>query len=76
MADGDRKAPPPRPGVSRADRLSDAGLERLRRQLTHGARPSEAVLRQWILRYGDEARRLIDAHAASVPGRPDRDDRD
>jgi hypothetical protein len=57
----DRRPPQPCPGISRPDRLSDAGLERLRRQLESGARPSEQVLRQWVRRYGDAAQRLIDA---------------
>lgn len=61
MADDDARSLP-RPGIARPDRLSEAGLERLRRQLESGARPSEPVLRQWVKRYGDAARRLIDAY--------------
>lgn len=62
---GDRE-----PGISRDQRLGDEGLERLRRQLANGARPSELVLAQWVRRYGEAAQRLIDAHldAGDAPG--------
>ena len=49
----------PVPGVSRTQRLSDEGLRRLVRQLESGAGISDQILRQWIQRYGDEARKLI-----------------
>ncbi len=49
----------PVPGISRARRLSDEGLQRLTQQLESGAGISDQVLRQWIRRYGDQARRLI-----------------
>ena len=49
----------PVPGISRTQRLSDEGLRRLARQLESGAGISDQVLRQWIRRYGDQARRLI-----------------
>jgi len=52
----------PDPGVSREQRISDDGLERLRKQLDHGARIARPVLQQWIKRYGDAARKLIEQH--------------
>jgi hypothetical protein len=52
----------PRPGVSRADRLSDEGLQRLQRQLASAMRVSEPVLLQWVRRYGEPAVILIEAH--------------
>ena len=50
------------PGVSRDDRISEAGLERLERQLQNAARVSDPVLSQWIRRYGEPARELIRKH--------------
>lgn len=50
------------PGVSRQDRLSDEGLQRLEKQLSAGAKISTIVLAQWIRRYGDAARELIKRH--------------
>lgn len=47
------------PGISRDDRLSDEGLQRLEKQLQHGARISDMVLRQWVKRYGDAAKQLL-----------------
>lgn len=47
------------PGVSREERISDEGLQRLEKQLQSGARISAMVLRQWIKRYGDDARKLL-----------------
>lgn len=52
----------PSPGVSRQDRLSDEGLQRLEKQLSAGAKISTIVLAQWIRRYGDAARELIKRH--------------
>lgn len=52
----------PAPGVSRNERLSAEGLERLAAQLQAGINPSAVVLAQWIRRYGDAARELIRAH--------------
>ncbi|MCW9013895.1 MAG: IS66 family transposase [Gammaproteobacteria bacterium] len=49
----------PDPGVSRANRISDEGLERLEKQLARGARISRPVLAQWIKRYGEPARNII-----------------
>ena len=53
---------PPAPGISRADRLSEEGLQRLERQLQHGSRISDPVLTQWIRRYGEPAREIIRRH--------------
>jgi hypothetical protein len=52
----------PEPGVSRAQRLSDAGLARLQQQLSSGVNMTDLVLEQWIRRYGDAARELIRKH--------------
>jgi hypothetical protein len=50
------------PGVSRENRISAAGLERLEQQLQSGSQISDPVLAQWIPRYGDAAREIIRAH--------------
>ena len=50
------------PGVSRGDRISDEGLRRLEAQLNTGSRIADAVLRQWIRRYGEPARELLRRH--------------
>jgi hypothetical protein len=50
------------PGVSRSERISDVGLDRLEKQLESGVNISSAVLAQWIKRYGDSARRIIKKH--------------
>ncbi|MEZ5541484.1 MAG: hypothetical protein R3F42_05510 [Pseudomonadota bacterium] len=55
------------PGISRSERLSSAGLERLERQLARGGQISDAVLSQWIRRYGDAARAII-ARYGRMPG--------
>lgn len=49
-----------KPGIGREQRISDAGLQRLRNQLERGAKISEPVLRQWVKRYGDDALRLLE----------------
>lgn len=49
----------PSPGVSREQRISTTGLERLERHLRDGARIGRPVLAQWIKRYGESARALI-----------------
>ena len=49
----------PIPGVSRTDRLSEEGLQRLEHHLRLGTAMQEAVLAQWIRRYGDPARAII-----------------
>jgi hypothetical protein len=50
------------PGISREHRISDEGLQRLERQLQRGGQISDAVLAQWIRRYGDAAREIIARH--------------
>ncbi|MDH3526666.1 MAG: hypothetical protein OEM43_04080 [Gammaproteobacteria bacterium] len=50
---------PGTPGISRENRLSDEGLQRLERQLSSGSQISDQVLSQWIRRYGDTARAII-----------------
>lgn len=52
----------PKPGVSRDDRITDEGLARLEKQLASGRRVSQVVLDQWIKRYGDAARAIIDKY--------------
>ena len=47
------------PGVSREQRICEEGLQRLERQLSGGRNIAPVVLRQWIRRYGDEARQLL-----------------
>lgn len=49
----------PTPGVMRNERISDEGLQRLELHLQRGAKIGDAVLAQWIRRYGDSARTLI-----------------
>lgn len=49
----------PVPGVSREDRIADAGLERLEAHLRAGTNMSKPVLAQWIRRYGERARSII-----------------
>ena len=53
---------PRTPGVSRDERLSNEGLQRLEKQLASGVRVNTPVLAQWIRRYGDEARQIIKRH--------------
>jgi hypothetical protein len=50
------------PGISRNGRLSDEGLRRLEQQLERGGQISDAVLAQWIRRYGNAAREIIARH--------------
>lgn len=57
----------PGPGVSRSDRLSDEGLNRLEKQLESGINISSKVLTQWIKRYGDSARKIIKKHHRYSP---------
>ena len=54
------------PGVSREQRISDEGLQRLQKQLQHGARINHQVLRQWVKRYGDAARDLLKDHGIEI----------
>lgn len=57
----------PEPGVSRSDRLSEAGLARLEKQLESGVNISHQVLAQWIKRYGDSAREIIQKYGRYRP---------
>lgn len=61
------------PGISRSDRSSDEGLQRLARQLQHGGQISDAVLAQWIRRYGDAARDIIARHGRLPASEPEPD---
>jgi len=47
------------PGVSREQRISEEGLKRLEKQLSLGVRINTDVLKQWVRRYGDAARKLL-----------------
>ena len=47
------------PGVSRAERLSDEGLQRLEKQLARGSKINVSVLTQWVRRYGEPAKEII-----------------
>lgn len=58
----------PRPGIERERRLGDAGLRRLEAQLARGTRLSDAVLAQWLRRYGEAARQLLRSHGCYHPG--------
>jgi hypothetical protein len=60
------RADPPRPGVSREQRISAEGLQRLGRQLQSGAMPSRPVLMQWVRRYGEDALDLLRAHGVDT----------
>ena len=58
---------PGKPGVSRGNRLSEEGLQRLERQLRAGSQISDQVLAQWIKRYGDPARAMIREYNRYTP---------
>ncbi len=47
------------PGISREQRISNEGLERLEKHLQRGMKISSPVLQQWIRRYGEDARVLL-----------------
>ncbi len=49
----------PKPGVSREERISDEGLQRLENHLQNGSQMSTMVLKQWIKRHGEPARQLL-----------------
>ena len=53
---------PGKPGISRDERISAEGLQRLARQLEHGSQIGNPVLTQWIRRYGESAREIIRRH--------------
>ena len=61
----------PAPGVSRENRISDEGLLRLKRQLESGVRVSDTVLQQWIKRYGDDARVIIEKYRLELEMGPE-----
>jgi hypothetical protein len=50
------------PGISRDNRISDEGLQRLETLLQRGGQVSDTVLAQWIRRYGDAAREILRRH--------------
>jgi hypothetical protein len=50
------------PGVSRENRISDEGLERLEKQLKLGIKIAQPVLQQWVRRYGNPARKLLKSY--------------
>lgn len=52
----------PNPGISRTVRLSTKGLERLDKQLKSDQKISAQVLQQWIKRYGESAREVINRY--------------
>ncbi len=54
----------PSPGISRENRISDEGLQRLETQLKAGRRPSQQVLDQWVKRHGEAAQKIIDQYRA------------
>ena len=58
------------PGISRDNRISDEGLQRLETLMRRGGQISDAVLLQWIRRYGDEARTIIRQYGRN----PERDE--
>lgn len=49
----------PSPGVTRDNRISDEGLQRLEKQLATGININSMVLAQWIKRYGEPAKDII-----------------
>ena len=52
----------PVPGISRDQRISNEGLSRLKKHLELGNKISKQVLQQWIRRYGDDARDLLERY--------------
>ena len=50
------------PGVSRENRISDEGLERLEKQLKLGIKIAQPVLQKWVRRYGNSARKLLKSY--------------
>jgi hypothetical protein len=50
------------PGVSRENRISDEGLERLEKQLKLGIKIAQPVLQQWVRRYGNPVRKLLKSY--------------
>jgi hypothetical protein len=60
--------PGAKPGVSREQRISDEGLQRLKKHLESGVRVSDAVLKQWVKRYGNDARAIIEKYKLKRDG--------
>lgn len=54
-----------KPGVSRAERISSEGLQRLEKQLAAGIKINPLVLAQWVKRYGDSAVQIIKKYDTS-----------
>ncbi|MDH5735540.1 MAG: hypothetical protein OEY87_05390, partial [Gammaproteobacteria bacterium] len=54
------------PGVTRENRISDEGLQRLDRQLARGGKITLPVLAQWVRRYGDSARDIIRQYGYNI----------
>jgi hypothetical protein len=54
------------PGVSREQRISEEGLQRLEKQLRLGIRINTEVLKQWVRRYGDAARDLLKKYDCEI----------
>lgn len=50
------------PGISRVERISDEGLQRLEKHLASGVKVNITVLAQWVRRYGEPAREIIKHH--------------
>lgn len=65
----------PTPGVTRDERISEEGLQRLEAHLKSGARIGDAVLAQWIRRYGEAARELLKKYDCYTPGLEEQADR-
>jgi hypothetical protein len=60
------KKPPPIPGITRDNRISEQGLQRLEQLLARGGQISDAVLAQWIRRYGTAAALIIARYGRSA----------
>ncbi len=59
---GSTQTEKPVPGVTREQRISDEGLQRLEKHLKSGAKISQQVLQQWVKRYGNAATLIIDKY--------------
>jgi len=60
----------PTPGIARDRRISGAGLQRLEQMLARGTGVSDTVLAQWVRRYGDAARAIIERYGRTT-GKPE-----
>ncbi len=56
------KSKKPLPGIARDNRIDEEGLRRLEQQLITGRRISQAVLDQWVKRYGEGANTIIEKY--------------